>query len=291
MTSERRIAILSDIHGNRPAFEEVVKDIGQQGVDAVIVAGDLVGRGPEGTRIVERVAALQWPSIRGNHEDYLLGFVRRQVPDAWWNLDEWSASRWMAAELSSDAVRFIEQLPDTMTPDFAPGMCVVHGSTRSNTEGLGPWTDEDYLVEELERGGHPLLVCGHTHRAMVKQLPQGTVANIGSVGLPFNKDQRAQYAIFTLHEGRWEAELRQVTYDLDDAFRAYQQTGFWRAGGVTAQLLALELHYATPFLVPFLRWAHDRKQRPEPEHIDLFLQDFYPHERMARFNGIRGFLR
>jgi hypothetical protein len=124
---------------------------------------------------------------------------------------------------------------------------------------------------------------------MVKQLPQGTVANIGSVGLPFNEDQRAQYGVFTLRDGCWHADLRQVTYDLDDVFRAYQQTGFWRAGGVTAQLLALELHYATPFLVPFLRWAHDRKQRPTPEHIDLFLQDFYPHERMARFNGMRGF--
>ena len=38
-----RYAILSDIHGNQPALEAVLQDAEQQGAEAVICLGDVVG--------------------------------------------------------------------------------------------------------------------------------------------------------------------------------------------------------------------------------------------------------
>ncbi len=38
-----RIAIISDIHGNLPAMEAVIKDIGSRGIDRIICLGDLAG--------------------------------------------------------------------------------------------------------------------------------------------------------------------------------------------------------------------------------------------------------
>ena len=43
------------------------------------VGGDLVGRGPQGSRVIQRIRQLGWPSVRGNHEDYLLTFRRGTV--------------------------------------------------------------------------------------------------------------------------------------------------------------------------------------------------------------------
>ena len=42
-----RLAIISDIHGNMDALDEVLADIDKSNVDATICLGDMVGYGPE----------------------------------------------------------------------------------------------------------------------------------------------------------------------------------------------------------------------------------------------------
>ena len=42
-----RIAVISDIHGNMEALQEVFDDIENSGVDSIICLGDMVGYGPE----------------------------------------------------------------------------------------------------------------------------------------------------------------------------------------------------------------------------------------------------
>ena len=75
------IAVLADVHGNVPALEAVLDDIVAQRPDEVLVGGDLVGRGPCGKEVVLRLSELGWRGVRGNHEDYLLAFRHRRVPD------------------------------------------------------------------------------------------------------------------------------------------------------------------------------------------------------------------
>ena len=131
-----RVAVLADIHGNIPALEAVIADIAAQRIDEVLVGGDLVGRGPEGSRVIGRLDGLGWPSVRGNHEDYLLTFRRGEVPSDWLEADEWSASRWMAADLTDDDVRYIEALPFSLKSQRIPQLHLVHASPRSSNS---PW--------------------------------------------------------------------------------------------------------------------------------------------------------
>jgi predicted phosphodiesterase len=281
-----RLAILADIHGNVPAFEAVIEDIARLGVDEVLVAGDLVGRGPQGSAVVRRVRALGWPTLRGNHEGYLLDFRRGAVPRDWLSLErqEWLAARWMAAELSIEDAGWLAELPFSLRPRSAAGLALVHGTPSSENEGLGPWSTDGQLAEAVARGGEPWLVCAHTHRAMVRPLAGGRcVVNTGSVGLPFNRDRRAQYALLELGAGGWRAELRQVDYDLDAIFRIYETSGFLAAGGVTAQLLKLELENASPLLVPFLKWAEVRRLPAALEHVEEFLRFHEPDQPLALF--------
>ena len=48
------------------------------------------------------------------------------------------------------------------------------------------------MLEHLTVIDEEILVCAHTHRPLQRQFPTGRVINVGSVGLPFNRDRRAQ---------------------------------------------------------------------------------------------------
>ncbi len=287
-----RIAILADIHGNVPALEAVLADIAAQAIDEVLVGGDLVGRGPQGSEIVKRVRNLGLPAIGGNHEDYLLDLRRGDGPEGWQIAEEWAAARWMSAELSDDDVGYLASLPFSIA---RPGLRLVHGTPKTNRSGVGPWTQDDELAGHWGEIEESLLVCAHTHRPMIRSVEGGQVVNVGSVGLPFNRDQRAQYAIFT-HESdvisdteagseppAWSVELRRVPYDLDAIFAIYDSTGFLAEGGITARLLRLELEHATPILVPFLEWAKHVGVEPISAQLEPFFEVFEPGESLKEF--------
>jgi predicted phosphodiesterase len=282
-----RTAVLADIHGNVPAFEAVLADLATRQVDEVLLGGDLVGRGPQGSRVVTIARERGWRSIRGNHEDYLLQFRRGEIPAEWRHDAAWSAARWMAAELSESQVPYLESLPMSLRSETMPTVRLVHGTPTSNCDGIGPWTSDARMVDHLTSIDEEILVCAHTHRPLDRRFSTGRVINVGSVGLPFNRDQRAQYVVLDDDSGELEAEFRRVEYDLDEILAVYDSSGFLTAGGITAQLLVLELKHAAPFLVPFFAWAANEGREPThrllPEFLDLYDPDrqreFFAHLR------------
>jgi predicted phosphodiesterase len=269
-----RIAVLSDIHGNVPALEAVLEDLERIDPHEVFVAGDLVGRGPEGDAVVSTVRHRGWAAVRGNHEDYLIAFRRRTVDPAWLDSEDWAAARFMADELSTESLAFIEGLPLAASLRLAPGVTVVHGSPRANNDGIGPWTPDEIVRDHLDAAGTRVLVCAHTHKPIIRSLDGRTVINVGSVGLPFNGDRRAQYAVLHVDGDHCEPELRQVPYRIDDTLARFSQTGFFQNGGITAVLLAMELEDARPYLTPFLAWAHAEGLPPRDEALTRFLEHF-----------------
>ena len=56
-----RIAVLADIHGNLPALRAVLAEIDQDPVDAIVVAGDVVG-GPLVRETLELLGARRQPT-------------------------------------------------------------------------------------------------------------------------------------------------------------------------------------------------------------------------------------
>ncbi|MDH3255425.1 MAG: metallophosphoesterase family protein [Acidobacteriota bacterium] len=278
-----RVAILADIHGNMPALRAVLEDLERQPPDEILIGGDLVGRGPQGSAVVAEIRSHGWPCVRGNHEDYLLAFHQNRVPENWWLEPEWSAARWMAAELSAADFVFLDSLEMTMTAVSAPGLLLTHGTPRSHSEGLGPWTTDDKLKRLLAALDHKVLACAHTHRQMSRRVAAQRVVNVGSVGLPFNGDRRAQYAVFDWDGSEWTTRLRQVEYDIDEILRIYDTSGFSAAGGVTADLLRLEITHASPFLVPFLKWSEALGVSPTTDRIEPFLDLYDPGEPVQEF--------
>ena len=63
-----RYGVLADIHGNLHALRAALGALGREGVDRYLIAGDLVGYGPNPNECVELVAGLDAVCVAGNHD-------------------------------------------------------------------------------------------------------------------------------------------------------------------------------------------------------------------------------
>jgi 3',5'-cyclic AMP phosphodiesterase CpdA len=66
-----RVAILSDIDGNRTAFEAVLADLRQTSPDLILHGGDLADTGASPAEIVDRIRDLGWQGVVGNTDKML----------------------------------------------------------------------------------------------------------------------------------------------------------------------------------------------------------------------------
>lgn len=250
-----RIAVLADIHNNFAALEAVVDDIAQREPDHIVVAGDFANRGPDPASVVERLVQLEWPILRGNHEDYVLGQAGPSQASNPAEQAMWQPARW-TAELTRPYHEWIESLPmhHVMAAPDGSMVFITHGTPRRNSEGIYPDTSDEQLAAMLDCVTAPLICVAHTHFPLIRRIRNSTVVNVGSVGLPFNGDWRAQYGMMEWRSGTgWEITLRQVEYDRDRTLRAFEEKGFIDGGGPLARLVKMEVIEARPYLGGFVK--------------------------------------
>lgn len=213
-----RIAVLADIHGNLPALRAVLAEVDRERVDAIVVAGDAVG-GPLVRETLDLLAARSEPVrwVAGNSERETLA-VCDGTPasdDPAGRAAAWSAhaldDRWRA-ELAS--------WPISLALD---GVRFCHGSPRRDDEILTRLTPDSVLAEALAGTSERLVVGGHTHQQMVREVPGArTYANAGSVGMPYEGRPGA----FWMLVADGAPVLRETGYDLDAAVAQLRPSGF-----------------------------------------------------------------
>src|SRR5262249_9249246 len=255
-----KLAVLADIHGNLAALEAVADHVARWKPDAIVVAGDIVNRGPRSDEclrfVLSRVAGSGWQAIRGNHEDYVLRVAREpgERPGLEGAVRENVA--WTVHQLGGD-VELLDTLPTQISltaPDGGEAR-VVHASMRHNRDNILPDTPDEVLREQIAPAP-PLICVGHTHRPLLRTIDATRVVNAGSVGLPFDGDTRACYAQLTWRDG-WQAAIARVAYDRVRAARDYPTTGFLRDSGVVAELIYDEFRTARPRMYRWMERYRD----------------------------------
>jgi diadenosine tetraphosphatase ApaH/serine/threonine PP2A family protein phosphatase len=194
----RVLALLYDIHGNLPALEAVLADA--KDADAFLLGGDYATAGAWPKETVERLKELEnatW--IRGNADRWLVD--RHDAPAP---IDEIAART--AEQLGDALVEELSTLPESAEID---GTLYCHASPLSDMETFLPRPGE--RDEELLAGAEaPRVVAGHIHVAFRRAGPSGIeLVNPGSVGMPWDGDHRAAYALIA--DDR--VEQRRVDYD------------------------------------------------------------------------------
>src|SRR5438477_3838215 len=110
-----RVAVISDVHGNRHALEAVLAQIGAESVDAVWCLGDTVGYGPEPNECCQLVRDHADLCLVGNHDLVALGALA--MGD--FNEEAAAAAVWTREALTDESRAFLRSLEPRATVDGA----------------------------------------------------------------------------------------------------------------------------------------------------------------------------
>lgn len=224
-----KVAVISDIHANRHAFEAVLEAVADSDASELWCLGDLVGYGAEPDACVELARRHAAVCLAGNHDLAVVG----ELP-----LDEFSrgaslAAQWTREVIQPDNLSFLAGLQPTAQEG---PLGLYHASPRDPV-----W---EYvlsaLLAELCLDAQPHRVCliGHSHVALSfvrceGQLTTGEprregaqldiscgewMLNPGSVGQPRDGDPRAAWLMLDLDAQT--ASYRRASYDTAGAAAA-----------------------------------------------------------------------
>ena len=220
------LALLYDIHGNDTALEAVIEDAQAAGADAWLLGGDYCLMGAEPAAVLDRLEALPADTIwlRGNTERWVAHPESDDIPVEAIR----DAALFVQGAIGRDSVRELAALPDVVidVPFDGAGMTVFcHASPGSDMIGFSGTPapgDGDAAASGFEAN---TIVCGHTHVQFIREVGVLQVVNPGSVGMPFDGDRSAAYALLA-PDGSFD--LRRVDYDVERAVGAYEGlTGEW----------------------------------------------------------------
>jgi len=221
-----RVAIASDIHGNKQAFEAVIAAAEADGADELWCLGDLVGYGAEPDACVALADAHCTLCLAGNHDLAVVEVL---------SLEEFSRGAALAAYWTREVIRpdTREYLLSLKPQSHAEGIGLFHASPRDPI-----W---EYVLSALaaelcfDATDYRISLIGHSHVALSFHRPEGQPAtgttrrdgsevdlsagewlvNPGSVGQPRDGDPRAAWLV--LDTDRWTATWRRAEYDIGGA--------------------------------------------------------------------------
>jgi putative phosphoesterase len=214
------LALLYDIHGNLPALEAVLADATD--ADEFLLGGDYATAGAWPLETVERLKEVEnatW--IRGNADRWLA--ERHDAPAP---MDEFAAK---TAELVGDQI--VAELAGLPEVAEIGDSLYCHASPRSDMQSFGkePGPLDSDLLDGVSA---KRVVFGHTHVQFRREGPNGIeLLNPGSVGMPWDDDHRAAYAVI---DGE-TVECRRVEYDWEASVAAVRE----RVGELPARRMEL----------------------------------------------------
>ena len=176
-----RIALIADLHGNRPAVEALEKDLALRGADRVWCLGDLVGKGPDSVFTCDWAKSNCEVILQGNWD---IGVARRAFPN----------DRFYWEQLGNERLRWLEQLPREYR-------CRISGSRVRLIHGRPVMDPMLFIEDDRERleayfeADCDTLIYADTHRQGLRLLGTGKrLVNTGSVGNGMGLNQ-VQYCL------------------------------------------------------------------------------------------------
>ncbi|MHB8621104.1 MAG: metallophosphoesterase family protein, partial [Chloroflexota bacterium] len=214
-----RVAILSDVHGNTMALRAVLADLAGQ-ADLVVANGDIVAYGPSPAETLDLMRSL--PNVQfvsGNNDRNLVERRWEQPPADGWEAEAFANLRWTAERIGPEGLEFLATWPFERRLPLRPAVLVVHACPFADNVGMFPWTTDSDLRSMVDAVAEDVIVCGHTHLLMDRNLPNKRVISDGSAGFPFDRDCRPSYIVLDDGAGQLRVEVRRVAYNVDAAVR------------------------------------------------------------------------
>lgn len=206
-----KVGVISDIHGNHYALEAVLEVAKKEGIEKLLVLGDLVGYYYHPELVLNRLSVWDYEIIKGNHE-VLLQDLKENKIDSKVLEEKYGRGHEQALKNMDDKTHeWLFSLPEQRTV-VLDGVCfqMNHGSPLSIDEYIYP----DATVAQLEKcnsDSHDFVLIGHSHYAFSYQCRHSTLINCGSVGQSRQKGGLAYWCIINTEDKNFE--IRTTPYD------------------------------------------------------------------------------
>jgi len=147
-----RYLIVSDIHGNWPALEAVLREA--RNYDQVLFLGDAVGYYPDADRVLDWLRSVNATGVMGNHDIWLLEIKSMQIEGPVLEILAWQAER-----ISPENREYLSRLPWTTEVE---GALLVHGSP---LDPLAYLEEIEQARDVFAKVRYRWIFHGHTHLA------------------------------------------------------------------------------------------------------------------------------
>lgn len=208
-----KIAFLSDIHANIEAFNAVLEAIDKDNIDAIYIAGDLVGYYYHPDKVIDICMSRDdIHCIRGNHDRNFLNGLNDE--GLMLNLiSKYGYAYALTKEkLNNDQISWLKNLPTQINVKIDDvTITLAHGSIRSDEEYIYPTQSVDKLSKQMSDSDFTVL--GNTHYPFFWHNDNRWLINPGSVGQP--RDQSALSSFIYLDLTNKTLMPRKVSFSIE----------------------------------------------------------------------------
>jgi predicted phosphodiesterase len=222
-----RIALVSDIHANLQAWNAVLLDVRALGADTIVCLGDIIGYGPDPSKVLASVHSNVDHILLGNHDAAICGKMDASL----FNDSAREIIAWSASKLNNAAKKFLASLPLSVNCDY---FRCAHGDF-ANPAAFNYIFEPADAMPSWQAVAENLLFSGHTHVPQIFVLGQSGIprnvapqdfvledekryiVTVGSVGQPRDNTTYASYCLYDTDKKTifW----RNIPFDID-AYRA-----------------------------------------------------------------------
>jgi putative phosphoesterase len=257
-----KIAVLADIHGNLPALNAVLAEIDDEGVNQILVAGDILG-GPYPVEVIRILHALNACMIRGNSEEYVIKIYSNPSDSNWYTSKQFAPAYWIYKRLNHHWLSFIDSLPKQKiislhgTDDILMVHNIYQPMSSIDASDIIITSKYNDIVDTYTRSiEQSVLIFAHNHVSWNQKINKCLALNPGSIGCPLNGTIGAQFAIIEWEKDHWEADIRIVYYCIDEINDAFVESGFLKEGGPIARSFLCGINTGKDITAMFLRFLY-----------------------------------
>lgn len=219
-----RFAVISDIHGNCLALQEVLKDIEINEIDEIVCLGDVITLGLQPLEVLQQIKKMDCIFIIGNHESALLDM--QKASDFKIAPPVIPVLEWCKSKLTFDDLDFLKSFKESYTINLEDKdqLLCFHGSPSSNIDIITSDTSYKKIDHYFSKFKNNFFIGGHSHLQMLRQHNGKLIINPGSVGMPFLNIPApgespkilpwAEYAIIDYNKGRLSVDLKRVEFNI-----------------------------------------------------------------------------
>jgi predicted phosphodiesterase len=290
-----RYALISDIHGNLPAFEAVLSDAKKKDIDSYIFLGDYYRDINYPNEVVDIIKDIKNKYIIRGNSEYYLEILSNQDQNTW-EKGQFNSLYWNYKELTAQNIKYLCSLPDKIiVKDKYIDIYVSHSSktyfdntsinnitSRSFKEALmkSRFSPTEYIEilknnlkkdKQLEKHLFQLpdaiYIFGHNHIQMNLQLDKKLIVNPGSCGIPLDFSDSASYSILETSSLGCKVEEFRIKYNVGKLISQLKTSDLYKSARIWSELIIKALITGNTHIGYFLRFIDQYAKKPYSQKV------------------------